>query len=254
MPTAFVALPELPLKANGKVDLAALPAPAVTAERRRTPDDATVVNLFERGVARLWRQVLEGGRGRPARQLLRPRRQLDPRRRAAGQGAWHVRRADHPGAAADPAAARGRDAAQLRPGGRRPPGPARSPGDDTRKRVDFAAESELDVPIAATVDRPAELAATRSTSSSPAPPASSASTCCASCCPRRTRWCTAWCAPTTPTRRWPALQANARALLRRRPRRPPCRRPDRRPSPATWASRCSDCPKRTSTGWRAPST
>jgi len=64
VPSSFVVLPELPLKVNGKVDLDALPAPAT-----RSTSDAAVgapVDLFERAVARIWRQVLKVDRIQPA--------------------------------------------------------------------------------------------------------------------------------------------------------------------------------------------
>lgn len=62
VPSAFVSLPELPLKTNGKVDLAALPA----VEKSEEDGPVTApVDLFERAVARIWRQVLKVERIRP---------------------------------------------------------------------------------------------------------------------------------------------------------------------------------------------
>ena len=149
VPTAFVALPELPLKVNGKVDLVALPAP-VTAESEEDGDDeSTVVSLFERGVARLWCQVLErdrigpndnffalGGNSILAAELLAKVRgtfgvmitQVRPLIRLLLEDASLRSFA---------LAVQAARAGTL-------------PGDDTRRRVDFAAESELDVPINAT--------------------------------------------------------------------------------------------------------
>lgn len=145
VPTAFVALDELPLKANGKVDLAALPAPQATAVAAGSVDD-TPVDLVERGVARLWGQVLgvprvlpddnffaQGGNSILAAELL-----------AKIRGSFGVL------------------ITQVRPLIRllledaTPRGLARAvrearagtlAGDDTRKRVDFAAETQLDVEI-----------------------------------------------------------------------------------------------------------
>ncbi|SCL50593.1 non-ribosomal peptide synthetase [Micromonospora peucetia] len=145
VPTAFVALDELPLKSNGKVDLAALPVPRAAAVASDVTDDASV-DLVERGVARLWGQVLgvprvlpddnffaQGGNSILAAELL-----------AKIRGSFGVL------------------ITQVRPLIRllledaTPRGLARAvrearegtlAGDDTRKRVDFAAETELDVPI-----------------------------------------------------------------------------------------------------------
>ncbi|HWM01217.1 MAG TPA: amino acid adenylation domain-containing protein [Actinophytocola sp.] len=146
VPTAFVALPELPVKSNGKVDLAALPVPTIAEGTTAAPAEETVVNLFERGVARLWRQVLEvdavgphdnffalGGNSILAAELLAKVRgtfgvlitQVRPLIRLLLEDAT-LR-----GFALAVQAARAGTLA----------------GDDTRKRVDFAAESELDVPI-----------------------------------------------------------------------------------------------------------
>ncbi|MEH0974055.1 amino acid adenylation domain-containing protein [Micromonospora sp. CPCC 205546] len=144
VPTAFVALDELPLKANGKVDLAALPAPGPALVPDATDD--TPVDLVERGVARLWGQVLgvprvlpddnffaQGGNSILAAELL-----------AKIRGSFGVL------------------ITQVRPLIRllledaTPRGLARAvrearegtlAGDDTRKRVDFAAETQLDVQI-----------------------------------------------------------------------------------------------------------
>ncbi|MBB4909432.1 non-ribosomal peptide synthetase family protein [Actinophytocola algeriensis] len=148
VPSAFVALPELPLKANGKVDLTALPAPVVTEGSEE--DGSTVVSLFERGVARLWCQVLErdrvgphdnffalGGNSILAAELLAKVRgtfgvmitQVRPLIRLLLEDASLRSFAF---------AVQAARAGTL-------------PGDDTRKRVDFAAESELDVPISASV-------------------------------------------------------------------------------------------------------
>jgi len=150
VPAAFVELAELPVTVNGKVDLAALPAPAAEP----TGDtDATVVNLFERGVARLWRQVLEvdaigphdnffalGGNSILAAELLAKVRgtfgvlitQVRPLIRLLLEDATL------------------RSFAQAVEAARA----GTLPGDDTRRKVDFAAESELDVPIAGTVSDP----------------------------------------------------------------------------------------------------
>ncbi|MFC4856955.1 amino acid adenylation domain-containing protein [Actinophytocola glycyrrhizae] len=154
VPSAFVALPELPLKHNGKVDLAALPAPAAAAGPSEEDDESTVVSLFERGVARLWCQVLErervgphdnffalGGNSILAAELLAKVRgmfgvmitQVRPLIRLLLEDATL-----RSFAFAVQAARSGTLA-----------------GDDTRKRVDFTAESELDVPISASVpDQP----------------------------------------------------------------------------------------------------
>jgi amino acid adenylation domain-containing protein/thioester reductase-like protein len=144
VPSAFVALPELPLKANGKVDLTALPEPEAAVESEE--DDSTVVSLFERGVARLWCQVLErdrvgphdnffalGGNSILAAELLAKVRgtfgvmitQVRPLIRLLLEDASLRSFAF---------AVQAARAGTL-------------PGDDTRKRVDFATESELDVPI-----------------------------------------------------------------------------------------------------------
>ncbi|MEU6073490.1 amino acid adenylation domain-containing protein [Micromonospora sp. NPDC047074] len=145
VPTTFVALDELPLKANGKVDLAALPAPSAATAASEGADDAPT-DLVERGVARLWGQVLgvprvlpddnffaQGGNSILAAELL-----------AKVRGSFGVL------------------ITQVRPLIRllledaTPRGLARAvrdaregtlAGDDTRKRVDFAAETRLDVPV-----------------------------------------------------------------------------------------------------------
>ena len=146
VPSAFVALPELPLKTNGKVDLTALPTPETVVASEE--DDSRVVSLFERGVARLWCQVLErdkvgphdnffalGGNSILAAELLAKVRgtfgvmitQVRPLIRLLLEDASLRSFAF---------AVQAARAGTL-------------PGDDTRKRVDFAAESELDVPISA---------------------------------------------------------------------------------------------------------
>jgi amino acid adenylation domain-containing protein/thioester reductase-like protein len=155
VPTTFVVLPELPLTVNGKVDLAALPEPsAEPVSGADTADEATVVNLFERGIARLWCQVLErdrigphdnffalGGNSILAAELLAKVRgtfgvlitQVRPLIRLLLEDAT-LRSFAH--------AVQDARAGTLA-------------GDDTRKRVDFAAESELDVAIPATAADPA---------------------------------------------------------------------------------------------------
>ncbi|GGY98972.1 amino acid adenylation domain-containing protein [Streptomyces nitrosporeus] len=55
IPAHFVVVPALPLTANGKVDLAALPAPETGAEQR--PHEAPVT-VYETGVARHWQALL----------------------------------------------------------------------------------------------------------------------------------------------------------------------------------------------------
>jgi amino acid adenylation domain-containing protein/thioester reductase-like protein len=152
VPTAFVTLPELPLKSNGKVDLAALPAPESTAEHDVDTEDAPV-DLFERGVARLWRQVLKvekispddnffelGGNSILAAELLAKVRgsfgvlitQVRPLIRLLLEDATLRSFAE---------AVKAARAGTL-------------VGDDTRKRVDFVAESILDVPIGQRADTP----------------------------------------------------------------------------------------------------
>lgn len=155
VPTAFVPLPELPLKTNGKVDLAALRAP-VQSEK----DSVAPIDLLERAVARLWRQVLKvdrvgsddnffdlGGNSILAAELLAKVRgslgvlitQVRPLIRllledATLQSFAHAVRAARAGTLA---------------------------GDDTRKRVDFATECELGVDISGVVTDPANWAAPR---------------------------------------------------------------------------------------------
>lgn len=143
VPTSFVVLPELPLKVNGKVDLDALPSPV--AAEISTVDNAPV-DLFERAVARVWRQVLKvdrispddnffdkGGNSILAAELMakvrgslgvmitqvRPLIRLLLQDATLGSFAQAVREAR---------------AGTLA-------------GDDTRARVDFAAECELGVEI-----------------------------------------------------------------------------------------------------------
>ncbi len=55
IPSYIVQVPELPLTANGKVDLAALPAPAAETRERPHEPPATV---YEVGVARIWQELL----------------------------------------------------------------------------------------------------------------------------------------------------------------------------------------------------
>jgi amino acid adenylation domain-containing protein/thioester reductase-like protein len=149
VPSAFVALPELPVKSNGKVDLAALPAPSTT----RSEKDTQPIDLFERAVGRIWRQVLKverihpddnffdlGGNSILAAELMAKVRgslgvlitQVRPLIRLLLQDATLASFAQ---------AVRAARAGTL-------------PGDDTRARVDFAAESELGVEITAKADEP----------------------------------------------------------------------------------------------------
>lgn len=149
VPAAFVELAELPVTATGKVDLAALPTP----ESAPAPPAGAVVSLFERGVARLWSQVLEvdhvgpddnffalGGNSILAAELIAKVRgsfgvlitQVRPLIRLLLEDATPR------------AFARAVEAARS----------GTLPGDDTRRRVDFAAESALDVPIRDTVTDP----------------------------------------------------------------------------------------------------
>lgn len=144
VPSSFVALPELPLKTNGKVDLNALPAPA-TDVRESTADNQPI-DLFERAVARIWRQVLKidhispddnffdkGGNSILAAELMAKVRgslgvmitQVRPLIRLLLQDATLASFAQ---------AVREARAGTLA-------------GDDTRARVDFAAECELGVDI-----------------------------------------------------------------------------------------------------------
>ena len=143
VPSSFVALPELPLKTNGKVDLTALPTPEVSAESK---EDDKPVDLFERAVARVWRQVLKvdrihpddnffdkGGNSILAAELMAKVRgslgvmitQVRPLIRLLLQDATLASFAQ---------AVREARAGTLA-------------GDDTRARVDFAAECELGVEI-----------------------------------------------------------------------------------------------------------
>ncbi|TDV42273.1 non-ribosomal peptide synthetase [Actinophytocola oryzae] len=153
VPSSFVALPELPLKTNGKVDLVALPEP--TAAAARAEADTQPIDLFERAVARIWRQVLKvdqihpddnffdkGGNSILAAELMAKVRgslgvmitQVRPLIRLLLQDASLASFAQ---------AVREARAGTLA-------------GDDTRARVDFAAESELGVEITRDrEDRPA---------------------------------------------------------------------------------------------------
>jgi amino acid adenylation domain-containing protein/thioester reductase-like protein len=158
VPAVFVALPELPLKTNGKVDFAALPEPAEPV----VPADRTVapIDMFERAVARLWRQVLKvdrvgpddnfftlGGNSILAAELLAKIRgsfgvlitQVRPLIRLLLEDAT-LRSFTN--------AVRAARAGTLST-------------DDTRKRVDFAAEAELGVEIPAEAEDPADWAAPR---------------------------------------------------------------------------------------------
>jgi amino acid adenylation domain-containing protein/thioester reductase-like protein len=150
VPSSFVALPELPLKTNGKVDLTALPVPSV--EANESTEDNKPVDLFERAVARVWRQVLKvdrihpddnffdkGGNSILAAELMAKVRgslgvmitQVRPLIRLLLQDATLASFAQ---------AVREARAGTLA-------------GDDTRARVDFAAECELGVEISLTADQ-----------------------------------------------------------------------------------------------------
>ncbi|MCP3817858.1 amino acid adenylation domain-containing protein [Streptomyces sp. A3M-1-3] len=62
VPSAFVRLAEMPVKTNGKVDLAVLPAPEhvpASASPAPTGEPEQAAGMVERVVARLWRQVLD---------------------------------------------------------------------------------------------------------------------------------------------------------------------------------------------------
>jgi amino acid adenylation domain-containing protein/thioester reductase-like protein len=64
VPSAFVRLTDMPVKTNGKVDVAALPEPRPELEHGPTPGPGTAgapeqpAGLVERAVAGIWRQVL----------------------------------------------------------------------------------------------------------------------------------------------------------------------------------------------------
>ncbi|MFL6118532.1 non-ribosomal peptide synthetase [Actinophytocola sp.] len=145
VPSSFLRLPELPLKVNGKVDLDALPNPAAGPAAPDTGAGAPV-DLFERAVARIWRQVLRvdrihpednffdrGGNSILAAELMAKVRgslgvmitQVRPLIRLLLQDATLASFAQ---------AVRAARAGTLA-------------GDDTRARVDFAAECELGVEI-----------------------------------------------------------------------------------------------------------
>ena len=76
VPAAYVRLEALPLTPNGKLDRKALPAPEGTAYAARGYEAPQ--GEVEETLARIWAEVLEGGAGRPARQLLRARRPFAP--------------------------------------------------------------------------------------------------------------------------------------------------------------------------------
>lgn len=57
VPTAFVAVDRLPLTVNGKLDIAALPAPE--AAPARAPSELLTGTAMERGIAAIWREVLK---------------------------------------------------------------------------------------------------------------------------------------------------------------------------------------------------
>jgi amino acid adenylation domain-containing protein/thioester reductase-like protein len=153
VPSSFVPLPELPLKSNGKVDLAALPEPVVESSRAV----AEPIDLFQRAVARIWRQVLKvdrihpednffdkGGNSILAAELMAKVRgalgvmitQVRPLIRLLLQDATLASFAQ---------AVREARAGTLA-------------GDDTRARVDFAAECELGVEISREAADPASWA------------------------------------------------------------------------------------------------
>ncbi|MGH3875453.1 MAG: amino acid adenylation domain-containing protein [Actinophytocola sp.] len=154
VPTSFVALPEMPLKSNGKVDLAALPEPETAAPADADDDtDGQGADVLERGVARLWCQVLGvdhvnpgdnffalGGNSILAAELL-----------AKARGAFGVLITQ-----VRPLIRLLLEDATLR-GFAQAVQAARAGtlgGDDTSRRVDFEAEAELDVPIQASVSDP----------------------------------------------------------------------------------------------------
>jgi amino acid adenylation domain-containing protein/thioester reductase-like protein len=152
VPTAFVRLPDFPLKPNGKVDLDALPAPEAGSEPA-TGTGELPIGLVERGMARLWSQVLGVDH-------------VDPRANFFELGGNSILAAE---LLANVRGTFGVLITQVRPlirllledatlrGFAQAVQAARSgtlAGDDSRKAVDFGAEAEVRVPIQRTVTDP----------------------------------------------------------------------------------------------------
>ncbi|XVS61961.1 amino acid adenylation domain-containing protein [Actinosynnema sp. CA-299493] len=151
VPTAFVELAEMPVKTNGKIDLDALPEPVPDAPTSRGA--GSTAGATEHGIAKLWCQVLGAEEVGPESNFF----ELGGNSILAAELLAKVR------------ATFGVQITQVRPlirllledatlrGFAQAVQDARAgtlAGDDTRKQVDFAAESQVEVPIQRTVTDP----------------------------------------------------------------------------------------------------